>query len=331
MRRKAEHAGNDRAERELQLRKFFQLLRVRKHTRKPDAGKGDGIIEKELRGVDDPRILNDLQQSVHGARHCALFRAEHERVQHEGQERGDGHRAALRHMDGRDVGERKAHRNTYCGIGDGFGVKSALVASVEEDGADGDRGNKYRGADVEDNALRYADLDAVVGGSVARGEVDRKADEQGDECGGGKSSAYSGRQTERLFRKERGDIDRRDSQNDNGDAGDGRPEHEIEHVAIFIHIEKFEREHGGNDGNGESAGKAERGAHEVFHAFRLFEADEDSDDDENDDECDRGVQEYVHERILGKRSPHVGIVVVRNFVVAFACLKVVLIGGQRRS
>ena len=278
--------------------------------------------------MDDPRILYDLQEPVHGACERALFRAEHIGIDHEGQQRGDGQRPPLRHVDGSDVREREAHRNADRGVGDGFGIES-LLALVEEECAGDDGGDERGGAAVERHVLRSRDLNAVVADRLARAEVYAQAHEERNECRAHQAPAYDRSGFEGLFGEEGGDVDRRDAQYDDGNAYDGGPQHEVEHIAVFVHIGEFQRQHGRDHGNGETACDAQRRAHIALHRFGLFAAYKEPDGEQDDDERDRRIQKHVHEHVFGERRPHIGVIVVRDLVVAFARLKVVLIEGQQ--
>ena len=152
MRREPQNASHDGAECKLHLRRLFKGLDVSEHACDADTCKGNGIVEQELCGVDDPGILDCLQNAVDEAGKDAFLCPEHVRIDHEGKKGGDGDGTALRELDNADIGERKAHGDTDRGIGDGFAVK-AFLALVEEESRDDDDGEQKNCGDVEDKLI----------------------------------------------------------------------------------------------------------------------------------------------------------------------------------
>ena len=305
MRGEAQHARHDAAQRDPELRELFERLDVREHPREPDGGEGDGVVEEHLRGVDDPGVLHDLQKSVDGAREHALPGAEHIGVDHEGHEGGNGHRAALRHVDGGEIGERKAQRDAHGGVGDGLAVKSLLVLSAEEEGERHDDGDERQRAQIEGKALGGSDGDAVVSLRVARGVVDAQAGDERDDGGGCNAARDDGGKAERLFGIERGDVHGGDAQNDGGDACDGGPEHDVKDVPVLLHIQKFQREHGHDDGHGKADRQREGGMCVTIQRRGLFVAHKHAHGEQDDDEGDRRIQKDEHQVVFCKGRPHI--------------------------
>ena len=61
----SQKAGNYGAEREFNLRQFFEGFHFPEYPAETYRRKRDGIVQKELGGVDYPGVLNGLQNAVY--------------------------------------------------------------------------------------------------------------------------------------------------------------------------------------------------------------------------------------------------------------------------
>lgn len=196
VRDKSADACDDCAERKLYLREIFKRFYIGERACKTDCGKRDGIIEKELSGVKDIRILYRLHNAVNHACENALLRAEHESVDHEGKEGSDRDRTALRHFCDTEIGKRKAERDADARICDRLGTRFLFVSFVENKSEhDDERGEKHR-RDVKADRLNLIRFQPVVFERGTESVVDADADERDEHEGG----AYAKTNDIRPFR-----------------------------------------------------------------------------------------------------------------------------------
>ncbi len=322
MRCKTQHARYDGAERKLHLRYFFEFLHSCEHARYADCGKGDGVIQKELRGVNEPRILHRLQYAVHKSRINALAHAEHVRIEHERKKRRKRDRTALRHGPQLDIREGEAHRNAHGGVGNGFGIEFLLLAPAAENCDESDDKRNADERQTERNVFGLGDLGAVVVFGVARSEIDDQADEEGDKRRADERRRSNRHRAEGLFRAKRSRVDRTDSQQRDDGEHEGGVKHDVEHGAVLRHLEKFKREHGDDDGDAKSDEKGDRHGEVLFEPIALFEPHEKSDCDQHDEQRDGEPQKNLRKRRFGKRRPDVGIVVMLYAVFVFVIVVV---------
>ena len=98
-------AADERGQREFKLLRFD--VHVFQNARKSRHRKCDGVIQKELRGVNDVRILQRLQNAVYEADEQAFLCAVDIREKHDGKKRNKRYAAALRQIPEFDIRKRE--------------------------------------------------------------------------------------------------------------------------------------------------------------------------------------------------------------------------------
>src|SRR5699024_2975421 len=88
-------------------------------------GERKHIVEQVLNGVDDPGILQRLEQAVDEPRHRSPLYAEHIRIQRYREQREHRYRSAVRSVEKFDVRQSERQSYAYRSIDYGHGVRSA--------------------------------------------------------------------------------------------------------------------------------------------------------------------------------------------------------------
>lgn len=117
------------------------------------------IVDKELRGMDDIRILNCLKKSVRETYDYAFTRSEIEGIQKQGGKRGYRNASALRELPRRPIGKRETQGYRNRAENDGFGIELILRPSHN------DYGNGYENYsrnDKRDTLYVFGNVFALV-------------------------------------------------------------------------------------------------------------------------------------------------------------------------
>lgn len=171
---KTEKARYARAQRELRAHIVFEQSKVANTARKPYRRERHGIIERELRGVDNPRILYRLQNSVYQADEHAPATAEHERKQHKRKHGRESNAPAHGHFKQSHIRQRKAQRHADGGESDRFCIEQAFAPVGEKRERDYSRCDERRAYVQPDIARRVARLAACVVCNHARKHANKR-------------------------------------------------------------------------------------------------------------------------------------------------------------
>ena len=133
---------------------LFDDVEFLENSRKSRHCKSDRVIQEELRGVDNPRILYCLQHAVNRTDDNTFSYAEHIRKQHKRKHRRKGYRAALRQREKLYVRKRERKRDGNCGIR--HLTRGERTVAFRENGCGDDKDkNKHDCADIKP-CLRHA-------------------------------------------------------------------------------------------------------------------------------------------------------------------------------
>ena len=173
MRNKAGNAGYYRAQSELRAHLALKRGHVPQAPGERYRHERHEVVERELRGVEQPGVLNGLQKAVNEACDKSPAAAEHIAVEHEGQHGGKGYRAAHGHVQYPYVRERERERHAHRGKGDGARVEA--LYPVGQHGNYNYGGGKYYGARIQPRLVAAGKFNAVPLAGVARRVVNYKA------------------------------------------------------------------------------------------------------------------------------------------------------------
>ena len=131
---------------------LFNDVEFLENSRKSQHCKSDWVIEKELRGMENKRVLNCLQHAVNRAHNNAFPYAEHIRKQHNGKHRRKRDRAAFCHREKLHVRKRECKCDGDCGVS--HLTRGERTVAFRENGCGDDKDkNKHDCANIKPRLL----------------------------------------------------------------------------------------------------------------------------------------------------------------------------------